>query len=241
MTALRGGSFIAIGLVCFAPVLGAEQVVVCCSMKEDVARPVADRFEGETGTKVTLVPVKIPATSEELVAHLTGSKRNSRADLFWSSDPVAAMMLKSKGLSAPYESPNAKAMPAIYSDPEHHWTGFAAQARIIIYNKNLLPDPEQAPTSVFDLMNPRFNRRACIANPSLGTTSMHAAALFQVLGTDMAELLFNSFKTNKVTMVSSNLEVMNRVAAGDFAFGFADTEDFDVASKQGQTSRSGIS
>jgi iron(III) transport system substrate-binding protein len=179
-----------------------------------------------------LLPASARATSEELFTCLIRDKKHSRADVFWSADPVAAMILKSKGLSVPYESPNAKEVPALYSDPEHYWVGFPAHARVIIYNKNLLADPEDVPTSIFDMMNPRFNGRACIANPSLGTAAMHAAAIFQVLGGDMGEVFFNSLKTNKITMVASNSEVKDRVAAGEFAFGIADTEDFEVAFKQ---------
>ncbi|MGA8656382.1 MAG: extracellular solute-binding protein, partial [Chthoniobacterales bacterium] len=149
-------------------------------------------------------------------------------------DPVAAVILKSEGLSAPYESPNAKTLPGLYRDPEHHWTGFPARTRVIIYNKNLITDPEDVPTSIFDMMNPRFSGKACISNPLLGTTLMHAAALFQVLGKDFAEAFFNSLNTNGVKMLSTNSEVRRRVAAGDFAFGIADTEDFSMASKEAQ-------
>jgi iron(III) transport system substrate-binding protein len=84
------------------------------------------------------------------------------------------------------------------------------------------------------MINPRFSGKACIANPLFGTTSMHAAALFQVLGRDMAEAFFNTLKTNKVTIVSSNNEVGTRVAAGDFAFGIADTDDYSAAFRQGK-------
>ena len=80
-------------------------------------------------------------------------------------------------------------------------------------------------------MNPRLRGKACFANPLFGTTSFHAAALFLVLGNDFAEAFFNSLNTNGVKMVSTNSEVRRRVAVGDFAFGIADTEDFNVASK----------
>ena len=63
---------------------------------------------------------------------------------------------------------------------------------------------------------------------------MYATALFEVLGTDFAEVFFNSLDTNKVTILSSNSEVRRRVAAGDFAFGVADTDDYSVAFKQGK-------
>jgi iron(III) transport system substrate-binding protein len=126
-----------------------------------------------------------------------------------------------------------KNVPDLYRDPEHHWTGFPANARVIIYNRNLLADPEGIPTSIFDMMNPRFNSRGCIASPLFGMSSLHAAALFQVLGRDMAEAFFNSLKMNKITMLSSDREVRDRVAAGDFAFGVADAEDFELAVKEG--------
>jgi iron(III) transport system substrate-binding protein len=63
---------------------------------------------------------------------------------------------------------------------------------------------------------------------------MYAAALFKVLGTNFAEAFFYSLKTNKVAILSSTSEVRRRVAAGEFAFGIADTDDFCTAVKEGQ-------
>src|SRR6266566_5918952 len=108
------------------------------------------------------------------------------------------------------------------------------RAVIILYNRDLFGDPEELPTSVLDMMNSRFNRKACMANPSLGTPSMYAAALFEVLGTDFAEAFFSSLKTNKVAFLSSTTEVRRRVAAGEFFFGIADTDDFYTAVKEGE-------
>jgi iron(III) transport system substrate-binding protein len=224
----------AIGFACFPDALAVEKVVVYSSVKNVLARAVAEHFEKETGTEVRLVPNNHQATSKELLDRLIAEKKRAQADVFWSCDPVGAIILKSEGLSAPYESPNAKTLPGLYRDPERHWTGFPARARVIIYNKNLLTDPEKVPTSVLDMMNPRFSEKACIANPLLGTTLLHATALFQVLGQDFAEAFFNSLNSNGAKMVSTNSEVRRRVAAGDFAFGIADTEDFRVASKQGE-------
>jgi iron(III) transport system substrate-binding protein len=234
MVGHRGVSYVAIAFLCFAFALRAGHVVVYCSIKEDVGQSATERFEKETGTTVKLVRINSQVTSQNLLARLAAEKGRPRADVFWSRDPAAAMILKSKGLSMPYKSPNAKQVPALYRDPDRYWTGFPAQALIIIYNKNLFIDPEEIPTSVFDLINPRFNGRACIANPSFGMASLHAAALFQVFGRDMAEAFFNGLKINKVTMVSSNDEVVNRVAAGEFAFGVADSEDFEEAFKEGK-------
>ena len=204
------------------------------SVNDLLARSVAERFEKETGIAVRLVPEDRQAEGTELSDRLIGEKNRPRADMFWADDPVGAVILKSKGLAAPYESPNAKNVPKLYSDAEHHWTGYPARGLIIIYNKNVFTDREEVPTSVLDMMNPRFHGKACIANPLFGTTSMYAAALFEVLGTDFAEAFFNSLKTNKVAILSSTREVRRRVAAGEFAFGIADTDDFEIAAKDGK-------
>jgi len=208
----------AIALQWYAHGLGAEEVVVYRTVNDLPARSVVERFEKETGIALRLVPDNSQAEVTELSGRLIGEKNQPRADVLWSDDPVSAVVVKSKGLSTPYEPPNTKSLSKLYSDPEHHWVGFPARAVVILYNRDLFGDPEELPTSVLDMMNPRFNRKACMANPSLGTTSMYAAALFEVLGTDFAEAFFSSLKTNKVAFLSSTTEVRRRVAAGEFFF-----------------------
>src|SRR5712671_210174 len=159
-------SLIAIAFVCYSHALSAQEVVVYRSVRDLEARPVAVRFEKETGVRVRLVPENRQAEGGELPDHFITEKSRPQADVLWTDDPVSAVNVKSKGLSAPYESPNTKSLSKLYSDPEHHWTGFPARAVVILYNKNLLSDPDAIPTSVLDMMNPRFNRKACMANPS---------------------------------------------------------------------------
>lgn len=141
--------------------------------------------------------------------------------------------MKSKGVSSPYKSPAANGLPTGYSDPDGYWTGFSARARVIIYNKDLVPE-DAKPTSIHDLAAPRFKGKACLANPLFGTMSMHAAALFQVLGPQEAKKFSQSLVQNKVKILSSNGEVRRRVANGEFAIGLTDTDDVHVAIKEGK-------
>jgi len=227
-------SCIAIGFLCFAHAYAVEPVVVYCSRKDDVAQSAAERFERETGTVVKVVWVDSQTRNGELPARLADDRGRSRADVFWSSDLTTAIALKSEGLSVPYESPNEKDVPASCSDPEHHWTGFPDEVRVIVYNKEVLGDPDDIPTSIFDMINPRFNAKVCMADPLSGTTALHAAALFQVLGEDMAEVFFSGLRTNKIAVVTSNREVVDRVAAGEFTIGLTDSRDFEAAAKEGK-------
>jgi iron(III) transport system substrate-binding protein len=95
----------------------------------------------------------------------------------------------------------------------------------------------EEPKSVLDLFAPRFKGKTCLANPLFGTTSMHAAALFQVLGDDKAKKFFEDFAANGGKILSSNGEVRRRVAAGEYAVGLTDTDDYNEARKDGKPVR----
>jgi len=209
------------------------KVVVYSSVDEVFAEPICKQFEADTGIKVELVPDTEETKSTGLLNRLIAEKDRPRADVFWSGDPVRAAILKSKGVSAAYRSPAADGLPMQFSDAEHHWTSFSARARVLIYNKDLVPE-EQKPTSIYDLADERFKGKACLANPLFGTTSMHAAALFQVLGDEGAKKFFQALVDNEVKILSSNGEVRRRVANGEFAIGLTDTDDVNVAIQEGK-------
>lgn len=211
----------------------AAEVVVYSSVDDLFARPIAERFQKQTGIEVKLVPDTEETKSTGLLNRLIAEKKRPVADVFWSGDPARAAILKAKGISAPYRSARAADLPTLFSDSEAHWTGFSSRARIIIYNKNLIPQGTE-PKSVFDLADSKWKGQGCLANPLFGTTSMHAAALFQVLGDIKAREFFNAMTANGVAILSSNGEVKRRVAAGDFAFGLTDTDDAAVAIKDGK-------
>jgi iron(III) transport system substrate-binding protein len=209
------------------------EVVVYTSVDDFFARPIAERFTRDTGIDVRLVPDTEETKSTGLLNRLIAEKDRPVADVFWSGDPVRAAILKKRGISTPYRSPQAQDLPKNFSDPEGHWTGFSARARVLIYNRKLVP-PGQQPKSVMDLLDRRFQGKTCIANPLFGTTSMHAAALFSVLEEDKAKSFFEGFAENGGKILSSNGEVRRRVAAGEFAVGITDTDDANVARLEGK-------
>ena len=209
-----------------------QEVVVYTSVDDIFARPVAKRFEEATGIRVKLVTDTEETKSTGLVNRLLAEKERPVADVFWSGDPVRAALLKEKGVSAPYRSPAAKGLPMRFSDPEGYWTSFSARARMIIYNRKLVPD-DQKPLSIFALNSERFRGRACIANPLFGTTSMHAAALFQVLGADRAKRFFEDFSKNGGRILGSNGDVKQMVARGKCLLGLTDSDDVSTAVSAG--------
>jgi len=148
-------------------------------------------------------------------------------------DPVRAEMLKKLGVATPYQSPQADGLPPAFSDPENYWVGFSARARVLVYNKDSIPAGSE-PRSIMDLADARYQGRACLANPLFGTTSMHAASLFALLGKEDAKRFFDKFLANGGQMASSNGDVRRRVAEGSCSVGVTDTDDANVALLDGR-------
>ncbi len=209
------------------------RVVVYTSVDEVFAEPILKQFEAETGIEVALVPDTEETKSTGLLNRLIAEKGRPQADVFWSGDPVRAAILEAKGVSAAYASDAAEGLPPEFSDSDHHWTCFSARARVIVYNTDMVAK-EDVPTSIHDLADPRFRGSACMANPLFGTTSMHVAALFQVMGDQQAQAFLQSLVDNEVKILSSNGEVRRRVANGEFAIGLTDTDDVHVAMTEGK-------
>jgi iron(III) transport system substrate-binding protein len=201
------------------------EVVVYTTVDDIFARPVAEQFTASTGITVKLVPDTEETKSTGLLNRAIAEKNRPQADVFWNGDPVRAEILKLRGVSARYRSPNALGLPEEHADSEGYWTGFSSRIRVILYNTEKIRGGN-APTSIFDFVNDATLRGSvCFANPLFGTTSMHAAAIFAVLGDTAGRDYFEGLTRNHVKMVSSNGEVRRRVAEGDCAAGITDSDD----------------
>jgi iron(III) transport system substrate-binding protein len=130
-----------------------------------------------------------------------------------------------------YNSAVAKDIPLHFRDKEHHWIGFSARARVLIFNKNLLK-VEDIPKSIFDLLDVKYRGKFAIANPLFGTTSFHFASWFSAFGEDKARELLAGLKKNDVLIATSNGDVKKRVLNGEIAFGLTDTDDAFVAMRE---------
>lgn len=211
----------------------SNTVVVYTSVDDVFARPVCAEFQKQTGIVVKLVPDTEETKSTGLLNRLLAEQNRPQADVFWSGDPVRAAVLKAKAISTPFKPADPADTTGRFSDSAGHWSALSARARVFIVNTNLVPTAD-TPRSLRAFLDPKWKGKACLANPLFGTTLMHAAALFEVLGEAKAEEFFAGLRANGVKMLSSNGEVKRRVAAGEFAFGLTDTDDASVAMKEGK-------
>ena len=190
-------------------------VVVYVSQDRVFAEPILGDFGKATGIAVQAVYDDKEAKTAGLMERLIAEKNNPRADVYWANEPVRAELLKQRGVSQPYLSPNAAGIPDQFKDPAGHWTGFSARARVILARRGL----EEEPEGLSAYTDPHHRGRAVIANPLAGATAMHLAALFELWGDERARAFLDGLKRNAVRVSASDGESADLVAAGaaDFA------------------------
>ena len=215
-----------------AAIDSVSEVIVYTSADDVYARAMAERFTQATQIRVLLVTDTEETKSSGLVNRLIAERSRPQADVFWSGDLGRAAILKQRGIAAPYQSPELPPHPPALLDPDHHISVFSARCRVLIYHRDLVPEGSR-PSSLRDLVDPRFAGKACLANPLFGTTTMHAAALFEAWGDQAGRDFFKHLTRNRVRMLSSKGEVRRRVASGEFAIGLTDSDDVNVALNDG--------
>ncbi len=210
--------------------LWAQEVHVYVSLDEEHSAKVLKDFEAETGVKVVATFDTEATKTVGLVQRLIREKSDPQADVYWNNELATTIKLKEHGVLAPYRSPAAEGIPAEFKDAEGYWTGFAARGRVLIVNTDLVK-PAEFPTSMWDLCDPKWSGKTCMARPATGTTAAHAAVLY-VRDEAKADEYFGKLAANRVTWLTGNAHCMREVAAGRFHFGWTDTDDFFVAKLQ---------
>lgn len=232
---------ISAGLGALALLLGAAcskgpDLVVYCSLDQEFGEPLIKEFEQETGLTVR-VEFDVEANKNVGLATRIREEATSRprCDVFWSNEFAQVVSFAKEGLLASYASPSASDIPAEYKDPEHRWTGFAARARVFIVNTKLV-DPKEI-RSMWDLFDDRWKGKAAMAKPLAGTTLTHMAALPLAIGeADAKRYLETAAKraqSGDLNLANGNAHVMRLVREGEAAFGWTDTDDFNVAREGG--------
>jgi len=210
-----------------------NEVIVYTALDRQFSGPILADFTARTGIKVQPVYDTESTKTVGLVNRIRAEKDRPRCDVFWNNEILNTLRLKREGLLQPCRPAQAEDYPVRYRDPQGYWYGFAARARVIIVNTDLVK-PEERPTSINSLADPKWKGRTGIAKPLFGTTASHVACLFASLGRERAQELLHSFKRNDVQIVAGNRTCAEMVAAGRLAFGLTDTDDAIIEQEAGK-------
>ncbi len=141
------------------PTLAAAigEVNLYSARKENLIKPLLDRFTEETGIRVNLVTGKADA----LLQRLQSEGRNTPADMLITTDAGRLHRAKQAGVTQAVDSALLiKQVPSSFRDPEGHWFGLSLRARPILYVKERV-DPTLLSTYEA-LGDPAWKGRICI-------------------------------------------------------------------------------
>ncbi|MSR74801.1 MAG: extracellular solute-binding protein [Planctomycetes bacterium] len=209
-----------------------RKVVVYVSLDEEHARVILEEFERTSGIKVLPLFDTEDNKTVGMVGRIIAEKASPVADVYWNNECAQTVRLKGLGLLQPYVSPNAQGIPAYYKDPDGTWTGFAARARVLVWNKTMISEAE-LPKRFLDFADPKFRGKIAMAKPLTGTTLTNAGILYARYGAAPTEELFKSFIANGVRFERGNGQVARLVSEGVVACGLTDTDDVSVKQREG--------
>src|SRR4030095_13312973 len=96
---------------------GNREVTAYVSADRPFSEPVLREYERRSGVRVNVVYDTEETKSTGLANRLLAEQNRPQADVFWSNEPVRTLVLKSRGVLAPYRSANADGIPAVLIDP----------------------------------------------------------------------------------------------------------------------------
>ena len=202
-----------------------SEVVVYAALDQGFSEPILRDFEKQTGIRVR---TKFDGESTKTIGLttqlITEGKTRTRCDLFWNNEILNTLRLDNLSMLEPCSPKQMEFFPAQFRSPENRWFGFAARARVLIVNTEIVL-PDEMPSSIYALLDEKWKGKVAMAKPLFGTTATHATCLFEKLGDEKARQFFEGLQQNDVRILSGNKQVAKDVAAGRFAFGLTDTDD----------------
>ena len=186
---LRWGSYLVLCL--FACGLNAAEVNIYSARKEDLIKPLLQKFEEQTNIKVNLITGKADALLERLISE----GKNSPADLLITTDAGRLYRAQqAKMLQAVTSETLNNAIPEQYREPQGYWYGLSLRARPIVYAVDQVK-PEQLSTYEA-LADDNWKKKICIRSSENIYNQSLVASLISHNGEENTLLWAQSFVSN---------------------------------------------
>jgi len=162
------------------------------------------------------------------VARIEAEKNNPQADIWYGAPSENHVVLKEKGLSQPYASPNAKDLAAKFKDAEGYWTSFYMNPLGFASNVNILKQKGvEPPASWADLLKPELKAQVQTPSPQTSGTGYNmVAALVMIMGEDKAFDYLKKLNPSIQTYTQSGTAPSKAAAIGQAGVGIQFTPAF---------------
>ncbi len=193
------------------------EVVIWATVDQEIAAPVLAAFHRAEEKQIRPLASFVTGRTDDTIETLC----DEQPDLVWTDDPFLMIDLQQQNMLASHAWKIDPGFPAELRASDQTWCGFAAMARVLIVNTELLTDASEFPQSIDDLVDERWAKRCAMAKPTTGNAAIHAAIIANMLG-DAAVPWFQRAAANCVVL-ASDAAVAKAVAEGRVDWGLTDS------------------
>lgn len=205
------------------------KLVIYSGRSEPLIQPVIDAFKAQhPGVEILLKA----GSNSEIANALIEEQTNPQADVFITTELFTVQSLAAQGIFQPYPSAGAAQVPAEFIRPDNQWIGLTRRARVIMYNTDLV-SPDEAPASIFDLIDPKWKGQVAAAGSTNGSMQAQIAAMRQLNGEQATEQWLRDLIANEVTFFGGHTDVRKAVGAGEFMLGLVNHYYFYLQQEEG--------
>jgi iron(III) transport system substrate-binding protein len=207
------GTLIATALGSLLAIGSAQALTVYSSVDEENAKRLLAAFTKDTGVAVQMVFL----SSGPAMSRIEAEKARPQADVWFGAPSENHILAKERGLTAPYATPNASALPDQFKDKEGYWHAIytnplAFGVRTDILERRKAP----VPTSWEDLKNPAYKGLIQMPSPqSSGTAYSVILTLIQQRGEDAAFDYLKAINANIQTYTQSGTAPSGALGVGE--------------------------
>ena len=141
--------------------------------------------------------------------------------MFYTENSPPLQYLDAKGLLAPVDPATLARTPSRYNSPNGRWVGVSARVSVMVYNTSLLK-PDQLPTSLMQLADPKWSGRIAIAGSETDFQPI-VTSIARTYGEAAALRWLQAVKANAGSHDYQNNEtVTSEVNRGQVALGIID-------------------
>ena len=169
----------------------AAEVNIYSARKENLIKPLLDRFSAETGIKINL----ITASADKLLTRMINEGRNTPADILITVDAGRLYRAMQADLFQPVVSRKIEQIvPAHLRHPGNYWIDLSQRARVIFYAPERV-NPDQL-SSYESLADEQWKKRICIRGSGNIYNQSLMASLIAANGKQVAQQWAQSLVDN---------------------------------------------
>jgi iron(III) transport system substrate-binding protein len=207
----------------------AGELIVYTARAEALFKPVIEAFNSVyPDIKVTL----LNGSNGELAAKILEERANPQADLLINSDTLTMASLAAEGVFSPNDSPTVLALPAGLRADDGSWLALTMRPRVIMYNTELV-SPDELPTKLADLADPKWRGQIGSANSSNGALMAQLVVMRNQLGPEATEAFISGLLANETQFFGGHTDVRKAVGAGELKLGLVNHYYYHLSKAEG--------